>query len=76
MTKWVCKWKPFWVLRGDTFQKAYQEELEQEDDDQSYIPGTESKNSHTSYSAPRTTASENPQTAKDDGWSTTVLHLS
>ena len=69
MTSWVCRWKPFWVPRGDTFQKAYLEEWEQEDDDQSYIPGEQSKNNHRSRSVIRTTASESLQTVKDDGWS-------
>ena len=67
MTQWVCKWKPFWVPRGDTFQKAYPEEWEQEDDDQNYIHGEESKNCHRSYSASRTTASEGLHTVEDDG---------
>ena len=22
MTKWICRWKPFWIPHGDTFQKA------------------------------------------------------
>ena len=26
MTEWVCRWRPFWVPRGDTFQKTYLEE--------------------------------------------------
>ena len=71
MTKWVCRWKPFWVPRGDTFQKAYLEGWEQEDDDQSYFRGEESKNSHRSRSVPRTTTSESLRTVQDDGWSAT-----
>ena len=71
MTRWVCRWKPFWVPRGGTFQKAYLDEWEQEDDDQSYIPGEESKYNHRSRSVSRTTASESLQTVKDDGWSAT-----
>ena len=71
MTKWVCKWKPFWVPRGDTFQKAYLEKWEEEDDDQSDINGEESKNSHRSRSVSRTTAPENLHAVTDDGWSAT-----
>ena len=26
MAEWICRWKPFWIPIGDTFQKAYQEE--------------------------------------------------
>ena len=49
MTRWVCRWKPLWVPRGDTFQKAYLEDWEQEDDDHSYTPGEEGKNNHTGH---------------------------
>ena len=66
MTKWVCKWKPFWVPRGDTFQKAYLEETEQEDDDPSHTHAGLSKNSHRSRSFSRTAASESFQAVKDD----------
>ena len=27
MTGWVCQWKPFWIPVGDTFKKAYVEDL-------------------------------------------------
>ena len=71
MTRWVCRWKPLLVPRGDTFQKAYLEEWEQEEDDQSYIWGEESKNNHRSRSVSRTTASDSLQTVQHDGWSAT-----
>ena len=71
MTKWVCKWKPFWVLRGGTFQKAYLEEWEQEADDQNHVHCEESNSSHKSCSASRTTAAEGLHAVKDDGWSAT-----
>ena len=71
MTKWVCRWEPCWVSRGDTLQKAYLEDWEQVDDDQRYIRGEESKNRHRSCSIPRTTTSESLQTGKDDVWSAT-----
>ena len=32
MTERVCRWKPFWIPVGDTFQKAYLEELQLVDD--------------------------------------------
>ena len=66
MTKCVCKWKPFWVPRGDTFQNAYLEETEQEDDVPSHTHAGPSKNSHRSRSFSRTTASESFQAVKDD----------
>ena len=34
MTEWICGWKPFWILAGDTFQKAYLEEWQRVDDGQ------------------------------------------
>ena len=39
MTEWVCRWKPFWIPSGDTFQKAYLEEWEHVNDEQSHDPG-------------------------------------
>ena len=34
MTEWICRWKPFWIPIGDTFQKAYLEEWQRVDDGQ------------------------------------------
>ena len=39
MTEWVCRWKPFWIPSGDTFQKAYLEEWEHFNDEQSHVVG-------------------------------------
>ena len=39
MTEWVCRWKPFWIRRGDTFQKAYLEEWEHVNDERSHDLG-------------------------------------
>ena len=71
MTKWVCRWEPCWVSRGDTLQKAYPEEWEQVDDDQRYIRGEQSKHKHRSCSIPRNTTSKSLQTVEDDVWSAT-----
>ena len=38
MTEWVGRWKPFWVPSGDTFKKAYLEEWERVNDEQSHVP--------------------------------------
>ena len=35
MPGWVCQWKPFWIPVGETFQKAYLEELVYSGDDSS-----------------------------------------
>ena len=32
MMEWVCRWKPFWIPVGDTFQKAFLEEWQLVDD--------------------------------------------
>ena len=32
VTEWVCRWKPFWIPVGNTFQKAYLEEWQLVDD--------------------------------------------
>ena len=32
MAEWICRWKPFWIPIGDTFQKAYLEEWQLVDD--------------------------------------------
>ena len=37
MTDWVCRWKPFWIPSGDTFQKAYLEEWEHVNDEQRHV---------------------------------------
>ena len=63
--------KPFWVPRGNTLQKAYLEEWEQLDHDQSNIRSEQSKNRHRSCSVSRTATSESSQTVKDDTWSAT-----
>ena len=38
MTEWVCRWKPCWILTGDTFQKAYLEVWQRVKDGQNYDP--------------------------------------
>ena len=32
MAEWICRWKPFWIPIGDTFQEAYLEEWQLVDD--------------------------------------------
>ena len=66
MTESVCQWKPLWIPRGDTFQKAYPEEWERADDEQSHVPGEDNP-----HRISRTTESEKSQTAKEDEWNTT-----
>ena len=39
MTDWTCRWKPFWIPTGDTFQKAYLEEWQRIDNEQRRDPG-------------------------------------
>ena len=39
MTEWVCRWRPFWIPSGDTFQKASLEEWQRVNDEQSHVPG-------------------------------------
>ena len=39
MTEWICRWKPFWIPTGDTFQKAYLEAWQRVDDGQKCDPG-------------------------------------
>ena len=66
MTEWVCRWNPFWIPSGDTFQKAYLEEWERVNDEQSHAP-CEGKPHRIS----RTTESDRLQTAREDEWNTT-----
>ena len=66
MTESVCQWKPLWIPRGDTFQKACLEEWERADDEQSHVPGEDKP-----HRISRTTESEKSQTAKEDEWNTT-----
>ena len=39
VTEWVCRWKTFWIPSGDTFQKAYLEEWQRVNDEQSHDLG-------------------------------------
>ena len=39
MGEWICRWKPFWIPTGDTFQKAYLEEWQLVDDGSKRDPG-------------------------------------
>ena len=42
MMEWVYQWKPFWILVGDTFLKAYFEERQSVDDGSIRDPGENS----------------------------------
>ena len=66
MTEWVCRWKPFWIPSGDTFQKASLEEWKRVDDGQSHV-SSEDKAHRTS----RTTESAKLQAAGRDERTTT-----
>ena len=70
MTKCVCRWKPFWVPRGDTFRKAYSEEWEQVDDDRGYVPAED-----RSRLMSRTTKSEFYKRLRTTGGAPHVNHL-
>ena len=39
MTEWICWYKPFWIHRGESYQKVYLEEWEKVDVEQSYVSG-------------------------------------
>ena len=55
MAEWNCRWKPFWIPIGDTFQKAYLEEWQLVDEGSKRDPGED--NLQTS---PNTTESAKP----------------
>ena len=50
MAEWICRWKPFWIPFGDTFQKAYLEEWQLVDDGSKRM--TPSKTLHKQFLAP------------------------
>ena len=39
MTEWICWYKPFWIQRGESFQKEYLEEWEKVDVAHSCVSG-------------------------------------
>ena len=47
MTEWICRWKPFWIPTGGTFQKAFLEEWQRVDDCQKCDPVEDNVRTHS-----------------------------
>ena len=68
MAEWICRWKPFWIPTGDTFQKASQEEWQLVDDGSKRDPGEDNlqTSSNTTESAKPLRSRSNDVTFKQE----------
>ena len=68
MAEWTCRWKPFWIPIGDTFQKAFLEEWQLVDDGSKRDPAEDNLQAspNTTESAKSLGSGSNDVTSKQE----------